>query len=198
MDGYIKLDRQMLEWGWYDDPITKVVFLHLLLTANWKEGEYHGYPIKAGDAVFGMFALANHLGLTVQQVRTALKHLQKTGEISIKSTNKFSVATLVNWAKYQSDCPDLTNKQQTNNKPSTTPKERKKERIVIPPARDDVRAYIAEKGLNVDVERFFDYYDSNGWKVGNTKMKDWKATLRNWNRRNENSAPTQPMQRITW
>ena len=74
-------------------------------------------------------------------------------------------------------------KQQTSNKRATTPKESKKVKNNIPPEREEVNQYVREQGFNVDVERFFDYYDSNGWKVGSSKMKDWRATIRNWNRR---------------
>ena len=49
-----------------------------------------------------------------------------------------------------------------------------------PPSVDDVRAYCNERHNNVDPERFVDYYESNGWKVGKNKMKDWKATVRSW------------------
>ena len=52
-----------------------------------------------------------------------------------------------------------------------------------PPTRQDVAEYCAEKGFSdLDVERFVDYYTSNGWMVGKSKMKDWKAAVRNWAR----------------
>lgn len=60
----------------------------------------------------------------------------------------------------------------------------------IPPSIEDVRAYIAEKGYHVDAERFVDYYTSNGWMVGRNKMKDWKAAVRNWERKNGDNAGT--------
>lgn len=53
----------------------------------------------------------------------------------------------------------------------------------VPPTLDEVQSYIAEKGYNVDAERFISYYESNGWMVGRNHMKDWKATVRNWNAR---------------
>ena len=59
----------------------------------------------------------------------------------------------------------------------------------IPPSIEDVQKYIRDNRLNVDASRFMDYYESNGWKVGKAKMKDWQATLRNWNRRNEVEKP---------
>lgn len=54
-----------------------------------------------------------------------------------------------------------------------------------PPTVDDVKAYCFERGNNVDPQRFVDYYTSNGWKVGKNPMKDWKATVRNWETRDE-------------
>lgn len=115
MNGFIKIHRKMVDWGWYSDPITKVVFLHLLLTANYKESEYRGVKIAPGQAVIGINALSAKLGLTSQNVRTALSHLEASGEITKKSTNRFTVVTVANWAKYQLIDDELTNDQQTTN-----------------------------------------------------------------------------------
>lgn len=54
-----------------------------------------------------------------------------------------------------------------------------------PPTVEEVAQYINEQGLHIDAETFIDYYNSNGWKVGRTPMKDYKATLRNWERRRQ-------------
>lgn len=60
-----------------------------------------------------------------------------------------------------------------------------------PPSVDDVREYCREKGYNVDPERFVDYYTSNGWKVGRNPMKDWKAALRSWERKEKPNGKTE-------
>jgi hypothetical protein len=49
-----------------------------------------------------------------------------------------------------------------------------------PPTIQDVTAYCLERKNDVDPQRFIDHYESNGWMVGKTKMKDWKAAIRNW------------------
>ena len=54
-----------------------------------------------------------------------------------------------------------------------------------PPTVDEVRAYCQEKGYTIDPERFVDYYTSNGWKVGQNSMKDWKAAVRTWSRKEQ-------------
>lgn len=53
----------------------------------------------------------------------------------------------------------------------------------VRPSVQEVADYVKEANLNVDAQAFIDYYDSNGWKVGKVKMKDWKATCRGWHRR---------------
>lgn len=50
------------------------------------------------------------------------------------------------------------------------------------PTLMELRAYCSEQHYSVNPEAFFDYYESNGWKVGRSPMKDWKAALRNWER----------------
>lgn len=48
------------------------------------------------------------------------------------------------------------------------------------PTREEVAEYCQERGNHVNVDRFMDYYESNGWKVGKNPMKDWKAAVRTW------------------
>lgn len=56
-------------------------------------------------------------------------------------------------------------------------------RRFFPPTVNEVKVYCKEQGYSVDAERFVDHYESNGWMVGKNKMKDWKAAVRNWNRK---------------
>lgn len=58
----------------------------------------------------------------------------------------------------------------------------------VPPRLDEVDAFIKEERLNVDAETFVDFYDSHGWKVGQTAIRNWKATARLWHRRAEKNA----------
>ena len=64
--------------------------------------------------------------------------------------------------------------------------EKKSTTAFSPPSLEEVQDYISENGYNVDAEYFYDHYEGNGWYVGSKKMKDWKATVRNWNRRDMN------------
>ena len=55
-----------------------------------------------------------------------------------------------------------------------------KGRKFAPPTLEEVKAYCQERGNIVNAERWFDYYTSNGWKVGKNPMKDWRAAVRTW------------------
>lgn len=66
------------------------------------------------------------------------------------------------------------NKEINNNKLLFTKKNFKK------PTLDEVQQYCSERKNDISAEKFIDYYESNGWKVGRNSMKDWKATVRNW------------------
>lgn len=121
-EGYIKLFRSMNKWEWYSDVNTKAVFLHLLLNANLEESRFRNHVVPKGSLVIGRKSLSETLGISEQSVRTALNHLKTTNEITIKSTNKFSIVTVVNWEKYQVFEKRLTNKSTnklTNNQPTT-------------------------------------------------------------------------------
>ena len=100
-EGYIKLFRSMKSWQWYQDSNTKVVFLHLLLSANWEDSYFGEYFIPKGSLVTGYPKLSSQLGISIRNVRTAIKHLKKTGEVTVKVTNKFSIITIENWEKFQ-------------------------------------------------------------------------------------------------
>lgn len=51
------------------------------------------------------------------------------------------------------------------------------------PSLDDIRAYCISRGNNVDPEQFFNFYESKGWMVGKSPMKDWRACIRTWEKR---------------
>ena len=114
-NGFIKINRNILDWRWYGDDNTFRVFFHLLLKANYQDGEFEIHAIKRGQLVTGLKTLSKELSLSIQQVRTALKHLKLTNEISIQTTTKYSIITINNYSKYQHNPYNTTNTQATDN-----------------------------------------------------------------------------------
>ena len=53
----------------------------------------------------------------------------------------------------------------------------------VKPTLEEIKAYCKERKNNVDPEAFMDFYTSKGWKVGSQSMKDWKAAVRTWEKR---------------
>lgn len=130
MEGWIKIHRQILNWEWYKDINVKILFIHLLLTANHQEKNWKGQLVKRGQKLTSLQHLANETGLTLQQTRTALIKLKSTGEITYTTTNKYTLVTITKYDDYQFINEKITNKitnnqtneQQTNNKQITTNK----------------------------------------------------------------------------
>ena len=56
------------------------------------------------------------------------------------------------------------------------------------PSLEELELYCTERQNKVDIQKFFDFYESNGWKVGRNAMKDWKAAVRNWEKNNYETA----------
>ena len=100
-NGYIKLHRSILDWEWYDDPKTKTVFLHLLLTANIADVQWHGITVKRGERVSSFRKLADETNLSIKEVRTAINHLKRTQEVAHLPHGEFSVFSIKNYEKFQ-------------------------------------------------------------------------------------------------
>lgn len=113
---FIKIYRSILSWEWYKNQNTKDVFLHLLLRTNYKDVNFEGVVIKRGEIATSYENIANSLNLSIQEVRTAIRHLKSTGEITAKRYPKFQVITITNYNRYQEKPTDsLTIKQQSTN-----------------------------------------------------------------------------------
>lgn len=111
-DGYIKLYRKMMKWGWYTDTNAKCVFLHLLFLAQYEACFFRGIKLEIGQAVTSIREISVQTGISMQSVRTAIKHLKSTQEITQCTHGKFSVFTIQNYAEYQGD-NTASNKQVT-------------------------------------------------------------------------------------
>lgn len=72
------------------------------------------------------------------------------------------------------------NNTSMNNIIGTAPE--KKQKKFVKPTVEEIKTYCAERNNQLDAEYFYDHYEANGWKIGKAPMKDWKATIRNWER----------------
>ena len=96
-------------------------------------------------------------------------------------------------AKQNEQMPDLLSKS-SYDKDKDKDKD-KDERVTrakrfTPPTVEEVAAYVKERGSDVDVQRFVDFYSSKGWTVGKNPMKDWRAAVRTWEGRDKPAQST--------
>jgi hypothetical protein len=152
------------------------LFFHLLIIANYETKKWKGKSVKRGQVIVGRKALAESSGLTEQQIRTALKKLKATNEITSTSTNDFTLVTIVNWELYQSKEDEATNEitststneQPTNNQRITTTKETK-----------NIRILHTEENVNLPNDDFGDISQSIqkilnlGVPVNTLRVRDW-------------------------
>ena len=134
LNGVVKLHRKLIARGWYQDYVVKDVFLHLLLTANFKDSQWMGVTLKKGQLVTRYKHLSEDLAFSVRQVRTAIDKLKSTGEITTEATNRFTIITVVNWEEYQlfdekttsEATSNQTNERQTSDKQTTNERQQRK------------------------------------------------------------------------
>ena len=99
--GYIKIDRQITDWGWWTDDAVFRIFIGLIILANYKDSQFKMQTVKRGSFVTSIEKLCTFFGVGESKLRRCLKCLCKTGEITDEPTNKYRLITIVNYDMYQ-------------------------------------------------------------------------------------------------
>ena len=164
---------------------------------NFYDGRYWTFnSMKAFSKIFPY--------MTEKKIRNALKHLQDEGLIVTGNYNKLAYDRTLWYAfsdlaesilpKGQMEDPEMANGyfQKVEPIPDNKP-DNDTDRVALkrftPPTVDEVAAYCGERNNRIDPQTFVDFYASKGWVVGKSKMKDWKAAIRTWEKRDGNSQP---------
>ena len=114
--GFIVINRNILDWEWFTDPNTLLVFMYLLIKANWKDKTWGKRKIKRGQLVTSLAKIAEETGLSVKNVRTALAHLEQTNQVANLSTPQYRIITIKNYSKYQDVANKPAKQRQSNGK----------------------------------------------------------------------------------
>jgi hypothetical protein len=190
--GWVKLHRQFIEWEWYSDHNTLIVFLHCLLKANHRDKKWRGEKIKRGEFLTGLEKFSIEVNLSLQKVRTAFSKLESTGEITRKTTSKGTRVIVCNYLTYQEREKEnnkrITNEQQTSNKRVTTTKNDKnenndkKEGASLIPSLSEVQDYFKKNGYSLEAaKKAYDLYQTS---IEGTKKRMWRDSrdnpIRNW------------------
>jgi len=193
METWIKLYRKFDEWEWFNISEMVHLFIYLLLNANNTDGEWRGIKIKRGQLITGRKTLNEKTGISEQTLRTCLKRLENTKEITIKPTNKYSIITICKYNDYQPNklnSNQQTNQQLTSDQPATNQqlttikevKNNNNEKNIYPPF-GDFKKYALENNPKVDLlnlELKYKAWIENNWRDGNNKkIINWKSKLLN-------------------
>lgn len=127
--GYVKLWRKSVDAGWIKNHKLWAFWTYCLMKASYKEYDaivglqvVHLLP---GQFIFGRKKAAKETGLSEQEIRTIIDFLRKCENLTIKTTNKYSIITVVNWPIYQGDEKEnnhQVNQPLTNKEPHTRSK----------------------------------------------------------------------------
>lgn len=149
--------------------------------------------------------LATLTDTNVDIVRSAIKVFSELGMMEVLDDGTYFMSEVerlvgseTDWAVkkriYRENHPAIEDKSRTkkDNVRQEKEKELDKEKDkdikrghFVPPTATEVRQYCDESGHHIDPDAFVDFYASKNWMVGKTKMKDWKAAVRNWERRDK-------------
>jgi hypothetical protein len=190
MLGWIKLHRQFLEWEWYDEPNTMRLFIHLILKANHKPKKYRGVTINPGQIMTGQDLLSKELGISRQQIRTALKNLESTNEITNETSAQGSIIQIVKYVDFQIATNEITNDQPTTNQRPTTNKNTNNYINSIEDAKTSLKTllapFVSDYGRDL-VNEFYSYWTEHGPNDKRCRYQKEKSfsverRLRTWNK----------------
>ena len=127
--GFIKVWRKTVDAGWLQNHKLCAFWLWCLLKATHKEYDLiigcQQVHLMPGDFVFGLNKASEELAMSIRSIRTIINFLKKSQNLTIKTTNKFSIISIVNWDIYQqtettidkqNDKPPTSYRQATDNK----------------------------------------------------------------------------------
>jgi len=168
---------------------------------NFYDGRYWTYnSVSAYEQLFSW--------LSIKQIRTCLSKLEKCGYLVTGNynTSHYDRTKWYSSVRVHSTCPseqiDLPKSANETaqmgepipyNKPYNNTDNKRKTKVFQKPSVKEIRDYCLERKNNVDAENFFDFYESKDWMVGKNKMKNWKASVRTWERKSNNQV-NQPQQ----
>lgn len=192
---WIKLYRKLLDWEWYKNVNTTRVFIHLLLRANVEDRVWKGVAVNRGQFITSIENLAKETHLSFQQTRTALHNINSTSDITIKTTNKYTLITINKYNDYQ----QITSNQKKSNtyltSKLTTTKDskdiRNKEYNTLESLGESDLKEIAET-YKVSLSFVQKIYEELRLYCGSTgkKYANYKMTLMAWVRRKLEDKPT--------
>lgn len=197
--GWIAIHRQLQDSDIWNKPHEWLkIWMFILLNVSYEDKRF-----KKGTYFFRYHWIADRTGTTYDQVRRCIDYLKVSHSIATQKATQGIIITVLNFAKYQ----DITKfKSQTENSNHATRKPHGSHNITnnvtteqetniresrfAPPSIENVSAEIADKKYtSMTAGSFWNFYETKGWMVGKSKMKNWKSALAGWEARNKKENP---------
>lgn len=146
--------------------------------------------VKLGQGLYNI----DHIVPVLQGGRATPENLRLAcPECNLKRKKRFTFREILSFSDSPQDaasCGELPLESNPNPNPNPNPNQNDTRGTrFTPPTVEEVFLYCVERKNTVDPQRFVDFYTSKGWMVGKTKMKDWKAAVRNWEKSEEKDNP---------
>lgn len=205
MIGFIKLPREFLQWEWYSHPTVSRLFIHLILKVNYTDKKWQGTLVKRGQLITSTHHLVSELGLSTQQIRTALNKLKSSKDITCRSTNNYTLITVAKYDAWQSSLTDsnkpnvspATYQQQSDNIQITTTKEGKEIYKNIEERKEEFKKQVFKHSLypNKILNDFYNYwaelgldkkamrFESQAFFEIEKRLISWNEKEKHWNKK---------------
>lgn len=119
-NGWIKIHRKILDWEWFDKAEMVKLLIMFVCKANIEDKKWQGMVVRRGQFITSLDKLSAESGFSKQKIRTCLKRFENTKEITIKSTNKYTIVTICNYESYQISEDSNQHAEQHSNNIQTT------------------------------------------------------------------------------
>ena len=207
--GYVKLWRKLEDSQIFQNEKALKIWIWILIRANHKENTVlfgrQKILIHKGEFVMGLNKASEHLNLAKSTIHFWVNYLNDLGMVELKKTNKFTLIKIKNWEDYQDGETQM--ELQKNSKRTLKETNKNEQGIIkndkevsvghfVPPTFEEVSKYCLERNNTVDANKFIDFYQSKGWVVGKTKMKDWQACVRTWEKSSSSVSAAPDLKKI--
>ena len=205
-DGFIKISRKLDDWEHADNLAMIGFWIRLLLLANWEDKK----RVKRGEIITTIPILSSMCGCSDRTVMRYLDKLRKSGEIKTSTNHRNTKIQIVNYEMYQSgknvttdvmtavttgvttdvmtavtSHPYKRNQEEKKGRKEEEKRVREKSENDHQPTADEVDEYAKAEGLSLNAADFVDYYSVREWKIQGEPIRDWRALVRRWSRKEE-------------
>lgn len=167
---------------------------------SWNEKillmEIDSFTSKGHECYISNEYIADLLGVTERSASRLLSHLKEVGfirEVRFDGRKRYVESTIsfqAEWTQVSMQSGQSVPHNNIENKDININSLYKKGgHHFQKPSLEEIRSYCLERGNKVDPEQFFNFYESKGWMVGKSPMKDWRAAIRTWEKREKEIAP---------